>query len=94
MAQSGGAAAVSTRNPPPCDLGEVVMKIDSNGSVRARNDDECTEAGFDDVHTFYIVCPATAVHATHSFLALLPTPGNRLFASASRDDRISFAQAP
>ena len=23
-----------------------------------------------------------------------PTPGNRLFASASRDDRISFAQAP
>ena len=50
------------------------MKIDSNGSVRARNDDECTEAGFDDVHTFYIVCPATAVHATHSFLALLPTP--------------------
>ena len=65
---------MSTRNPPPCDLGEVVMKMESNGSVRTRGDDELTEAGCESTHAFYIICPATAVHATHSFLALLPTP--------------------
>ena len=56
MAQPArAAAAVSTRNPPPCDLGEAVMKIDLNGSVRARTDDERTEAGVDESHTFFIV---------------------------------------
>ena len=69
MAQPAAAAAVSTRNPPPCDLGEVVMKFDLNGDVRARTDDERTEAGVDDVPTFYIVCPVTAVRASHSFLS-------------------------
>ena len=78
MAQSAAAAAVSTRNPAPCDLGQAVMidvmKIDTNGLVRARGDDEGTEAGCESTHARYIICPATAVRAMHSFLALRPTP--------------------
>ena len=71
---AAAAAAVSTRNPPPCDLGEAVMKIDLNGSMRARTDDERTEAGVDESHTFFIVCPATSVSANHSCLVLFATP--------------------
>ena len=50
------------------------MKMEPSGSVRARADDEATAAGCETTHTFYIICPATAVRATHSFLALLPVP--------------------
>jgi len=50
------------------------MKIDLNGSVRARTDDERTEAGVDESHTFFIVCPATSVSANHSCLVLFATP--------------------
>ena len=33
----------STVNPPPCDLDMVVLKMDANGGVRLRTDDEQTD---------------------------------------------------
>ena len=34
------SAAVSTRNPAPCDLGMAVMKVKANGDMCTRDDDE------------------------------------------------------
>ena len=36
------SAAVSTRNPAPCDLGMAVMKVKANGDMCTRDDDEAT----------------------------------------------------
>ena len=58
MPDQHATAAVSTRNPPPCNLGEVVLKIDQHGQVRMRTDDEATEAGQGlETPSFFILCP-------------------------------------
>ena len=83
--------AVSTINPNASDYG-VVMKMEDNGTVRPRRDDEKSVAGEDDdgVRTYFVICPATAVRFPvmpegHMPLTRSPTLGGRLALNALLD---------
>ena len=56
----------STRNPAPCDLGGVVLKIGEGNVVSVRGEDEASvsnDPNFDHEHgyTRYVIIPAIGV---------------------------------
>ena len=54
----------STVNPPPADLSAVVLKMESDGSVRLRTDDEATVDGNGDIdYAYFIISCAVGVSA-------------------------------
>ena len=52
----------STINPPPSDLSIVVLKMEADGTVRLRTDDEATVDGHGEIdYTYFIHCCAVGV---------------------------------
>ena len=56
----------STVNPPPADLSAVVLKMEPDGTVRLRTDDEATVDGNGEIdYTYFINSCAVGVSAAY-----------------------------
>ena len=81
----------STVNPPPADLSAVVLKMEPDGTVRLRTEDEETVDGNGDIdYTYFIMSCAVGVSAAsllHSLLLAVPCVLTHSICYGAADER-------